>query len=354
MAETLVLGAGIVGVCAALALQERGHAVTLIDRDAPGRQTSFGNAGIIQSEAVEPYAMPLAPRALWQIANGRSNDVRWNLRALAGQGPALLRYAAHSRPAAHARAIAAYRRLIPQACTRHAPLIEAAGAGDLVRRDGYLELFRTGRALDEGRAMARRFREDYGVAVRSLDGAGLRAAEPVLRPDLPGALHWSDCWTVSDPAGLTARYAELFARRGGRVLRGDAMCLHRSGAGWRLALPEGDMVSAEQVVLSLGPWSPSLAGRFGLRVPMVLKRGYHRHYRPTSTPRHTLADLENGVVLAPMQAGLRICTAADLAARPDPTPPQLRRGEAAAADLLGPLQPVEPQPWTGPTSMPPA
>ena len=33
--EVVVLGAGIVGVATALALQQRGHAVCLIDRNAP-------------------------------------------------------------------------------------------------------------------------------------------------------------------------------------------------------------------------------------------------------------------------------------------------------------------------------
>lgn len=347
MAETLILGAGIVGVCAALALQDRGHAVTLIDRGEPGRQTSFGNAGIIQCGEVEPYAMPLAPRALWRIATGASNDVRWGLGSLIGQGEALLRYARHSRPKAHARATAAYRRIIPEACRAHAPLIEAAGAEDLIRRDGYLELCRSARVLDERRAMARRFREEYGIAVTALDGQDLRAREPVIRPDLPGAVHWRDSWTVSDPAGLTARYADLFARRGGRILGGDAMGLHRAGNGWRVPLAAGGVVAAEQVVIALGPWSPVLTARYGLRAPMVLKRGYHRHYHPAATPRHTLADLENGVLLAPMRAGLRLCTAADLSAQPDPDHRQLRRGEVAAAELLGALAPAEPQVWTG-------
>ena len=49
-AEVIVLGAGIVGVSTALALRQRGHAVCLIDRTAPGRETSYGNAGIIQRD----------------------------------------------------------------------------------------------------------------------------------------------------------------------------------------------------------------------------------------------------------------------------------------------------------------
>src|SRR5690606_19326472 len=56
--SVLVLGGGMVGSCAALHLAQRGHAVTLIDRREPGRETSYGNAGIIQREAVEPYAFP--------------------------------------------------------------------------------------------------------------------------------------------------------------------------------------------------------------------------------------------------------------------------------------------------------
>lgn len=85
MAECLVLGAGMVGVSTALALQAQGHAVRIIDRHAPGRETSFGNAGVIQSEAHEPYAMPRDLATLWRMATGQSNDVRIDWAALPGR-----------------------------------------------------------------------------------------------------------------------------------------------------------------------------------------------------------------------------------------------------------------------------
>ena len=56
--EVLVLGAGIVGVSVAVHLAQRGHTVTLMDRKAPGEETSLGNAGLIQREGVVPYGFP--------------------------------------------------------------------------------------------------------------------------------------------------------------------------------------------------------------------------------------------------------------------------------------------------------
>jgi D-amino-acid dehydrogenase len=45
-ADTVVLGAGMVGVVATLQLQERGRDVVLTDRhDVAGEESSFGNTG---------------------------------------------------------------------------------------------------------------------------------------------------------------------------------------------------------------------------------------------------------------------------------------------------------------------
>ena len=52
--QILVIGAGMIGTCTALQLQQRGFDVALVDRRAPGQETSSGNAGLIQREAVEP------------------------------------------------------------------------------------------------------------------------------------------------------------------------------------------------------------------------------------------------------------------------------------------------------------
>ena len=64
-ADVLVLGAGMVGVGAALHLQKRGRDVVLIDRhETAGEETSYGNGGLIECASVFPY---MFPRDLGQI-----------------------------------------------------------------------------------------------------------------------------------------------------------------------------------------------------------------------------------------------------------------------------------------------
>lgn len=342
MAEILVLGAGMVGVSTALALQARGHAVTIVERGMPGRETSYGNAGLIQTEAVEPYAMPLAPGALLQIALGRGYDVKWTPAGLLSQLGAVATYAWNSRPAAHRRASLTWGRLIRQSTDCHGPLIAAAGADNIIRRNGYVEIHRTPARMEAARKTADRFRREFGVEARVMDGDALRALEPAIRTRLEGATHWSDSWNCADPGGLVASYAALFLKRGGRIMTGDAGDLHRKGAGWA-----ADEAEAEHAVVALGPWSPMLTQRFGLRVPMVFKRGYHRHYHMETPPHHPIADFGNSVVMSPMRRGLRIATAAELTPHPRLSPPQLKHGEKAARALFDVGAPVEAEPWTG-------
>ncbi len=53
-----IIGTGIVGLCCALSLQERGVAVRFIDRGEPGQETSFGNAGVVSPWSFVPRSMP--------------------------------------------------------------------------------------------------------------------------------------------------------------------------------------------------------------------------------------------------------------------------------------------------------
>ncbi len=343
----IVLGAGMVGVCTALHLRQRGHEVTLVDRREPGRETSYGNAGIVQREAVEPYAFPRDWAMLARVAMRRGADVNYHLGALPALAGPLGRYWWHSRPASHQRIARDYARLIEHCLSEHGPLIERAGAQDLVRREGFRDAFREAGSMRTAAAEARRLADEYGVRYAELDGEALAQAEPALRRRLAGAIHWLDPWSVNDPGELVARYAALLRQSGGRVLRGDAATLRASASGWRVRTAEGE-VDAPHAVVALGPWSDGLLRTLGYRYPLFVKRGYHRHYTGGEPPRLPMLDADGGLVIVPMRQGVRVTTGAEFA-RVDapPTPVQVARAHALASELFDLPQPVEPAPWMG-------
>ena len=99
--DVVVLGAGIVGVSAALHLQNKGRAVTLVDRaGAAAAETSFGNTGIVQSEAVFPYVFPRAPLEVATAALNLDPRVQIRYSALPWIAPWVWRYFLASSPGA--------------------------------------------------------------------------------------------------------------------------------------------------------------------------------------------------------------------------------------------------------------
>ena len=196
-------------------------------------------------------------------------------------------------------------------------------------------------------ADARRLAEQHGLRHAVMDRATLRREEPGVTERAVGALHWLDPWTVNDPGELVSRYAQALQARGGRLLIGEATSLAPAGSGWRVQTAEGE-VQAAQAVVALGPWSAGLLQGLGYRYPLFIKRGYHRHYAAPRAPRLSLYDVEAGLVMGPMQRGVRVTTGAEFA-RLDaaPTPVQMRKAEALANELLPLGTPVESQPWMG-------
>ncbi len=345
--SAIVLGAGMVGVATAVHLQRRGWSVTLVDRKPPGRETSYGNAGIIQSEALRPYPMPRDWRSLLRIATGRTNDVRYRATTLPHHVRPLLSYWWHSAPKRHDRISAAYAEIIARAAPEHADLIGESAAAELVRHDGFRVLFRERAAFDAEAAAAEALRAAHGVRFTVLTPQQFKQAEPGLRDAGLGGLHWLEPWTVSDPGALVEAYARLFEGLGGTIARGDAASLSERNGTWSVTGGDG-RIDAEAAVVALGPWSPDFLNKFGYRIPMVHKRGYHRHYAGGSALKLPLRDATCGYVMAPMRGGLRITTGAELAMPHDKADAvQLARAEQAAREIIDLGRPVEAEPWFG-------
>ncbi|MGI4856383.1 MAG: NAD(P)/FAD-dependent oxidoreductase [Janthinobacterium lividum] len=344
--DTIVLGAGIVGVSVAVHLRQRGQSVALVDRNVPGHGTSFGNAGLIQREGVYPYAFPREWQGLLKYAANRSTSVRYHPHALPKLLPFLYRYWHHSRADRHAAIARSYATLIEHCVSEHRQLIEAAGAQALLRTGGWVKIFRTPRILDAELQVVERWNAEFGVTFDALDAARLRAAEPALSAELAGGIRFTAADSVSDPGALVAAYARHFQQLGGHILRGDAATL---APGWSMKTEAGP-ITARAAVIALGPWSNNVTRRLGYDLPLAVKRGYHMHYAPKNGARlsQPVLDAESGFMLTPMARGIRLTTGVELADRDAPaTPVQLGLVEPIARALFPLGDRLDDTPWMG-------
>jgi D-amino-acid dehydrogenase len=234
------------------------------------------------------------------------------------------------------------------ALAEHEVLLAEAGATRYLRKNGWLKLFRGDQSfakLDRELALAK----EYGIPYRALDTDGARDLEPSLTPVFRHAVHWEGVASVNNPLAVTQAYAKRFAALGGVMMRGDARSLHRADGQWRIDTAEGP-VDASQAVVTLGAFAPDLLAPLGIKLPLGIKRGYHRHYRGAGNAAlaRPVLDADVGYCLAPMEQGVRLTTGAEFAARDaPPTPVQFDRLLPKAKGLFPLGEPVEATPWMG-------
>jgi D-amino-acid dehydrogenase len=347
--DAIVLGAGFVGVSAALHLQARGRTVALVDRHPKAAgETSFGNSGIIQTEAVMPYVFPRAPADILRAALNRDPRAHIRYSALPSIAPSIWRYFAASTAAGKTATAKAMAPFLARASAEHLRFARDAGADALLRRGGWIKAFRSARGHDLAMKEAEELKP-YGIKPTFLDRAALIAHEPDLSEAAIGAAHYTEPMTTPDPEALAQSYAALFVKRGGRMETGDAMSLEPANSAWMVTAVSGRL-AARDVVIALGPWSDELARSFGLRLPFFVKRGYHMHYEAKGNAGLTrpVLDLERGYLVTPMTGGLRLTTGAEFARRDDPpSSAQLDRVERFARELFPVGARKDPKPWLG-------
>lgn len=348
--QVIVLGAGIVGVCCALELQRRGMRVTLVDRQDPGRETSSGNAGVLARSSLMPFNHP----GLWsQLPRLLKNDTvqfRYRPRYLAKNLGWAARFLLNARPAVFRETVQALDGLIRLSAPEHLKLLEAAGARHRLRDTGWVFLYRSEAAWN-GSALARTTFARHQVPTQILSPAELAEMEPALSPIFHRALWIQGSYSVDDPHEVVAAYARLLVQSGGAFKRFGATAIRRDGQRWTV---QGDRdsgsLTADQLVVALGPWSKSLLKTTDIDLPMAFERGYHMHYRGTDGARvsRPVYDTGGGYVLSPMAGGLRLTTGVELDDCEAPArPAQLALAESRAREAFPLGERLDPAAWLG-------
>lgn len=349
--DIIVIGAGMVGTSIAWHLRERGTNVLLIDRNDPGQETSYGNAGLIQREAVFPHPFPRAFSDTLSVLPNQRSDIRYQLSGVLRYAPQLMAYRYFSAPKRWRKVADEWAQLIRTCLDEHQRMIQAADADDLIRRRGWLQLHRDQDSFQVELDQAHQAAEKYGVTYEALEPEQLKTIEPHLNIEpFIGAIHWKDSWQVADPGELVKRYAEDFIAQGGAFKRKRVSRIHQATNNQWQVVCGTERLEAEQVVVAAGPWSMQLLKPLNYNFPLFPKRGYHWHYQPVieRSLQHSILDADNGYLLGPMKMGIRLTTGAEMATLyGPPRRGQIQLCERIARDILPLGKAIEPQPWYG-------
>jgi D-amino-acid dehydrogenase len=308
-----VIGAGIVGVCAALYLQRDGHRVTLIDRDGPGEGASKGNASVIAAESCVPVATPgilgRVPGMLMDPLGPLA--LRWGY--LPKLAPWLWQFIRASSPARVEDISIALRALTSRSLESYAPLVKEAGVEDMIRRTGWLVVYETDKKFQGAQpdlALQRR----RGVEFQILPAEEIRQLEPSLAPIYRHGIYYPENAYVTDNFRLARELAESLVRSGGVLFKEEATGFAFDSAGHPNAvITRTGRHEADAVVIAAGAWSRPLCRLLGHDPLLDTERGYHMMYpNPGVTPRMPICSGEYTFVATPLEGGLRIAGTVEL------------------------------------------
>ena len=321
-----VIGAGIVGTVTACFLRREGHAVTLLDRDAPGSGASFGNSGVISPAAVMPVAMPGLARKVPRWLLDETGPLYLDWRELPRLLPWLVAFMRAGREDRVRAISASLAALNGPTLDLLMPLLREAGLDAMVERKGMLYVDPAGQE-SAGESLAVSLQRAAGYEVETLDAGGLRALEPALAPGfsrgflVPAAAH------TLDPPRLVTGLAEHFGRQGGIFRRARVERISAQGRDRAAIHFGGETHDYDNVVVAAGVWSRPLVAGLGYRVPLVSQRGYHATFtNPGVSLNRVVLPTAASATIVPMAMGIRIGGTVEFAG--DGAPPNGKRADA--------------------------
>lgn len=283
MRSFLVIGGGIVGYSIALTQQGLGWSVTLVD-DAPSTPpASWGNAGHIAVEQVEPLASAATLRAVPKRLLARDDALSLPLRDFRYWLPFGMRLAAAARPDRFRAGKVALSTLVGAAMPAWERLVEGIGQPDLLIRDGHFVIWDTPHSAARG-LRAWQAADTGTTRFRPIDDGERERLTQLLGRTPAGAIRFTGSGHIASHDFLFTALRRHFAERGGVVVRGLATHLPRSDGNVSVALADGRVLDADGVVVAAGVASKPLLEGIGHRVPMIAERGYHLHSDVGSWP----------------------------------------------------------------------
>lgn len=300
-----IIGGGIIGLSSAYYLTKAGHKVTIIDKGDLNEGCSFGNAGMIVPSHFIPLAAPgmISKGVRWMFNSTSPFYVKPRLNIdLFRWGYLFYRNANKSHVDA---AIPALKDLSLFSKTMYQQLAEELPFDFGYKERGLLMLYQT-KETEQEEIETAHLANDHGIEARVLTLDQVQELEPDVKVNARGGVYFPG------DAHLTPQH----------LVKGLISYLKEAGTDFKSNCEVFDFqiensqiknlttnlgnFSFDEVVLAAGSWSPKVASRLNLSLPMQAGKGYSFTLDNIQKNIHTpTIFLEDRVAVTPMGDSLR-------------------------------------------------
>ncbi|MDK1375464.1 MULTISPECIES: FAD-binding oxidoreductase [unclassified Sinorhizobium] len=324
--DVIVIGAGVVGLSAAIAAQARGLSVTVVDQDGPAAGASAGNAGAFAFTDILPLASPgilkKAPRWLLDPLGPLTVPPAYAAQI----APWMFRFWRACSPKRVAHSTAAQTAMMDLSKAELEPFLAATGTLPMLRKEGNLQVYESEAEL-KASLPGWKARAEHGIEFRHLDASAMREIQPGLAPRFTHGTFTPGWYSIADPKLYTLALADHFSARGGAIERAEIAALKPFEGGVELTATDGKTRRARHVVLSAGAFSHRIARTLGERIPLETERGYNTTLPSNAFDLRTQVTFGgHGFVVTRLSTGIRVGGAVELGGLK--LPPNFRRADA--------------------------
>ncbi|WP_081161279.1 NAD(P)/FAD-dependent oxidoreductase [Ensifer aridi] len=346
--DVIVIGAGVVGLSAAIAAQARGLSVTVLDREGPAAGASAGNAGAFAFTDILPLASPgilkKAPKWLVDPLGPLTVPPAYALKI----APWMFRFWRACSPKRVAHSTAAQTALMDLSKAELEPFLDQTGTMPMLRKEGNLQVYE-GEGEFKASLAGWKAREEHRIEFHHLDAAEMAEIQPGLSVRFTHGTFTPGWYSIADPKLYTLALADHFRLKGGVIERAEVLALKPAEGVVEVMATDGRVRRAAQVVLSAGAFSHRIARSIGESIPLETERGYNTTLPSDAFDLRTQVTFGgHGFVITRLSSGIRVGGAVELGGLE--LPPNFRRSEAmlkkAQAFLPG-LKPEGGVQWMG-------
>ncbi len=312
--DVLVVGGGVIGVCAAYYIAAAGGTVTLVERDEICGGCSYGNAGLVVLSHSIPLAAPgvfgktllwlLDPDSPFYIKPRLDLDLlRW-----------LWRFAKSCRYQSTREAIPILRDLTRASIELYCELAAMKGLAFGFQKNGLLVLYTGSSGREEGRKQARLLQE-FEIESQDLSPTRARQFASTIKPNIAGGTYYPEDYQLI-PADFVRGLAKKAESLGVRMYPSTSVeSFETAGRKISAAITSRGEIRPSEIVLAAGAWSSALLQALQAELPLQPAKGYSVTLK-RSPQMNLLTPLllhEAKVVVTPMGDAVRLAGTLELA-----------------------------------------